>query len=83
MIDLVAWRKARGLTQVQAAESLAITERHYRRLETGRAPINKRVAMLARLAGHFDNRPYYYPADIDHAADCYIDGLSIDDCAGE
>jgi hypothetical protein len=35
------------------------------------------------IAGHFDNRPYYYPADIDHAADCYIDGLSIDNCAGE
>ncbi len=35
------------------------------------------------IAGHFDNKPYYYPADIDRAADCYIDGLSIDDCAGE
>jgi transcriptional regulator with XRE-family HTH domain len=49
MIDLASWRKARGLTQVQAAESLAITERHYRKLETGRAPINRRVAMLTRL----------------------------------
>jgi len=48
MIDLASWRKARGLTQVQAAESLAITERHYRKLETGRAPINKRIALLAK-----------------------------------
>jgi transcriptional regulator with XRE-family HTH domain len=49
MIDLLAWREARGITQAKAAESLAITERHYRRLETGKAPINRRVAMLTRL----------------------------------
>lgn len=46
MLDLKQWRKARGMTQVQAAESLAMTESHYRKLETGRAPINRRVAML-------------------------------------
>ncbi len=48
MIDLASWRKARGLTQAQAAQALAITERHYRKLETGRAPINKRIALLAK-----------------------------------
>lgn len=47
MIDLMAWRKSRGITQAQAAQALAITERHYRRLETGRAPINRRIAMIA------------------------------------
>lgn len=35
------------------------------------------------IAGHFDNKPYYYPADIDQAADSYIAGLSIDDCGSE
>ncbi len=49
MIDLAAWRKARGITQARAAALLAMTESHYRKLETGRAPINKRVAMLVRL----------------------------------
>ena len=49
MIDLTSWRRAKGMTQAQAAECLAMTERHYRRLETGKSPINKRVAMLAKL----------------------------------
>jgi transcriptional regulator with XRE-family HTH domain len=49
MIDLASWRKARGLTQAQAAQALAITARHYQRLETGKSPINRRVAMLAKL----------------------------------
>jgi len=49
MVDLMAWRKARGITQAQAAEALAITTRHYQRLETGKSPVNKRVAMLAKL----------------------------------
>jgi transcriptional regulator with XRE-family HTH domain len=49
MIDLAAWRKSRGITQARAAALLAITESHYRKLETGRAPINKRVESLARL----------------------------------
>jgi transcriptional regulator with XRE-family HTH domain len=49
MVDLMAWRKAKRLTQAQAAQALAITARHYQRLETGKAPINRRIAMLAKL----------------------------------
>lgn len=49
MLNLKAWRKARALTQVQAAHVLAISERHYRKLETGNAPINRRIAGLAHL----------------------------------
>ena len=49
MLDLRQWRKAQGITQAQAANRLAVTERHYRRLETGKAPINRRLAMLAHM----------------------------------
>lgn len=46
MIDLLAWRKAKRITQAKAASLLAITESHYRKLETGRAPINRRIAFM-------------------------------------
>ena len=35
-----------ALTQAAMAQRLAMTESHYRKLETGRAPVNRRVAML-------------------------------------
>lgn len=51
MLNLKEWRKACALTQVQAANVLAISERHYRKLETGNAPINRRIALLVERAG--------------------------------
>lgn len=49
MIDLRQWRSERGLTQSQAANRLAMTLRHYQRLEAGHAPMSRRVEMLATL----------------------------------
>jgi transcriptional regulator with XRE-family HTH domain len=51
MLDLKSWRKAHALTQTQAAKALAISERHYRKLETGNAPINRRIALLVERIG--------------------------------
>lgn len=49
MIDLKAWRTNAGITQAKAADRLAISERHYRKLETGKAPINRRLALILEL----------------------------------
>lgn len=53
MIDLKAWRCHTGRTQIAAAEALGMTERHYRRLETGRAPITRTVALLLDRLGAY------------------------------
>jgi transcriptional regulator with XRE-family HTH domain len=48
--DLKQWRKARNITQEQAAYALGITPRHWQRLEAGHrritAPIERLLAML-------------------------------------
>ena len=36
---LLRWRKARNMTQKQAAVFVGISERHWRRYETGKYPI--------------------------------------------
>lgn len=51
MIDLKAWRAQTGRTQIAAAQALGVTERHYRRLETGRAGITRTVALLLDKLG--------------------------------
>jgi transcriptional regulator with XRE-family HTH domain len=53
MIDLRAWRAHTGRTQISAAQALGVTERHYRRLETGRAPITRTVALLLEQLGAY------------------------------
>lgn len=55
MLNLKEWRKACALTQVQAANVLAISERHYRKLETGNAPINRRIALIAESLGAYNH----------------------------
>lgn len=49
MIDLKQWRASRGMTQAQAAHGLAMTLRHYQRLEAGQSPINHRTALLLKF----------------------------------
>jgi transcriptional regulator with XRE-family HTH domain len=49
MTNLKQTRHSLALTQAAMAQRLAMTESHYRKLETGRAPVNKRVAMLIEL----------------------------------
>lgn len=49
MIDLRQWRKAQGITQAQAANRLAMTLRHYQRLEAGQSPINRRIELIAGI----------------------------------
>jgi plasmid maintenance system antidote protein VapI len=51
MIDLRRWRSITGRSQVAAAQALGVTERHYRRLETGRAPVTQTVALLLDQLG--------------------------------
>lgn len=52
MIDLKQWRTAKGITQSAAADKLAMTLRHYQRLEAGHAPVNKRTALLLKAVKH-------------------------------
>jgi transcriptional regulator with XRE-family HTH domain len=49
MVDLKAWRQSAGITQAKAADRLAITLRHYQKLEAGHAPINRRMLLLAGI----------------------------------
>lgn len=49
MVDLKAWRQSAGITQAKAADRLAITLRHYQKLEAGHAPINRRLALILEL----------------------------------
>jgi transcriptional regulator with XRE-family HTH domain len=49
MTNLKQTRQSLALTQAAMAQRLSMTESHYRKLETGRAPINRRVAMLIDL----------------------------------
>ncbi len=49
MTNLKQPRHSLALTQAAMADKLAMTESHYRKLETGRAPVNKRVAMLVDM----------------------------------
>lgn len=46
MIDLKQWRAKHGLTQSAAADKLAMTLRHYQRLEAGQSPVNRRTELL-------------------------------------
>ena len=55
MLNLKEWRAHWGLTQTKAADSIGVTERHYRRLETGRAPINRRLALILQARGAYDH----------------------------
>lgn len=49
MSKVKAWRKARNITQEQAAELLAITARHYQRLEAGHRPVTPMIERLMQL----------------------------------
>jgi transcriptional regulator with XRE-family HTH domain len=49
MNKVKAWRKARSLTQERAAELLAITPRHYQRLEAGHRPISPMIERIMQL----------------------------------
>jgi transcriptional regulator with XRE-family HTH domain len=51
MIDLKAWRKARALTQEQAADMLGITPRQVQRLEAGHNKLTPSLARLLELIG--------------------------------
>ncbi len=55
MVNLAQWRAHCGLTQAKAANAVGITERHYRRIETGKAPINRRMQMLLEAMGAYDH----------------------------
>lgn len=48
-MNVKAWRKARALTQEQAAERLAICPRHYQRVEAGHRPVTPMLARLLEL----------------------------------
>lgn len=48
-MNIKAWRKARALTQEQAAELLAMTARHYQRIEAGHRPVTPMVAKILEL----------------------------------
>lgn len=48
-MNVKAWRKARALTQDQAAELLAMTTRHYQRVEAGHRPVTPMVERLMQL----------------------------------
>jgi transcriptional regulator with XRE-family HTH domain len=48
-MNVKAWRKARALTQEQAAELLAMTARHYQRIEAGHRPVTPMVARLLSI----------------------------------
>lgn len=50
-MNVKAWRKARALTQEQAAERLAICPRHYQRVEAGHRPVTPMLARLMELMG--------------------------------
>jgi transcriptional regulator with XRE-family HTH domain len=49
MNKVKAWRKARSLTQEQAAELLAMTARHYQRIEAGHRPVTPMVERIMQL----------------------------------
>jgi DNA-binding transcriptional regulator YiaG len=48
-IDIKAWRIARGITQEQAASLLAISSRHYQRIEAGHSQVTPMVDRLLRF----------------------------------
>lgn len=48
-MNVKAWRKARALTQEQAATLLAICPRHYQRVEAGHRPVTPMLARLLEL----------------------------------
>lgn len=48
-IDIKAWRIARGITQEQAASLLAISSRHYQRIEAGHRQVTPMVDRLLRF----------------------------------
>lgn len=48
-MNVKAWRKARALTQEQAATLLAICPRHYQRVEAGHRPLTPMLARLLEL----------------------------------
>jgi transcriptional regulator with XRE-family HTH domain len=49
MTSLKQWRKARNLTQEQAAQALSYSVRHYQKLEAGHCPLNERTIFLMGL----------------------------------
>lgn len=48
-MNVKAWRKARALTQEQAATLLAICPRHFQRVEAGHRPLTPMLARLLEL----------------------------------
>lgn len=64
-----------AISYVQAFQRLALY---------GLSNAQARKAILhCPLAYCRDKHAYYLPSDIDAAADCLIDALSIDDCGGD
>jgi transcriptional regulator with XRE-family HTH domain len=56
--DLVAWRKLRGLTQVQVAERAGVSEGTLRRLEDGDGGISlENLLRILRALGILENLP--------------------------
>jgi transcriptional regulator with XRE-family HTH domain len=49
MTSLKQWRKARKLTQEQAAQALGISYRHFQKLEAGHCPLTDRTVLLMQL----------------------------------
>jgi len=47
--DLKQWRKARALTQEQAAQALGISPRHMQRLEAGHRRITQTLERLLAI----------------------------------
>jgi transcriptional regulator with XRE-family HTH domain len=48
-MNVKEWRKQRALNQEQAAQLLAITPRHYQRVEAGHRPITPMIERLLEL----------------------------------
>lgn len=48
MNSVKTWRKAKGLTQEQAAQALGLSYRHFQKLEAGHSPITETIEILLR-----------------------------------
>jgi transcriptional regulator with XRE-family HTH domain len=48
-VDLRQWRKAKAMTQEQAAHALGISPRHVQRIEAGRNPVTPTLERLLAI----------------------------------
>lgn len=48
--SLIAWRKAQGMTQEQAADWIGLSWRQYQRLEAGHSKVKAPIAKLIQSA---------------------------------